>query len=174
MALVVVVEDGSGLANANSYISAADADAFFDGHVYNSTWLDKATSEKEQALVHATRMLDQQVQWNGSRAIAGQALQWPRVNVIDPDDVDRDYLASDELPQFLLDATCELAQEIFVANPAVRAEGEGIENFKLDGVLAVTFKAATAKKPIPDWLANIISKYGSIIASRSTVKLVRV
>jgi len=174
MALVVVVEDGSGLSDANSYISAADADAYFEGHVYNSTWLEKAESEKEAALVHATRMLDQQVQWKGHRSNPSQALMWPRQNVKDPDDADGYYLASDEIPKWLEDATCELAQEIFAANPNVRPEGEGIADFKLDGVLAVTFNAATAKQPIPGWLATIFAKFGSPIASSFSAKLVRV
>ena len=38
MSLTLIKEDGSGLANANSYASAADGDAYHDGHFYASTW----------------------------------------------------------------------------------------------------------------------------------------
>lgn len=174
MALTLVVEDGTGLANANSYATAAEADAYFEGHVYNSTWLDKATGEKEQALVHATRMLDANIQWNGTKATDTQALQWPRQDVFDPDDVNGGPLASDEVPQWLKDATCELAQLIWEGNRNVEPDGQGITEFVLTGVLEVTFNAATAKKPLPEWLTPLVTKYGRIIAAAASVKLTRV
>src|SRR5690348_9503560 len=85
MALTLVKEDGTGRTDANSYASAADGDAYHDGHLYATAWTAASTGNKEKALVFATRLIDSQMQFNGFRANGGQALQWPRVNCPDPD-----------------------------------------------------------------------------------------
>ena len=85
MALVVVKEDGSGRADANSYAAVAEADAFFEGHLYASAWTGATAGNKSAALVMATRLIDSQFQFNGSRTNEGQALQWPRAGCLDPD-----------------------------------------------------------------------------------------
>src|SRR5262245_16352884 len=85
MALVLVKEDGSGLANANSYANAADGDAYHDGHLYATAWTAASAGNKDKALVFATRLIDSQVQFNGGRTKEDQALQWPRAECPDPD-----------------------------------------------------------------------------------------
>jgi len=51
MPLTLIKEDGSGLANANSYASAADGDLHHDGHYYASAWTIATTGNKEKSLV---------------------------------------------------------------------------------------------------------------------------
>ena len=64
MALVLVVEDGSGKADANGYVSVADADAYFEGRADPVgiagafDWSAQSTDNKEKAIVSATRMID--------------------------------------------------------------------------------------------------------------------
>ena len=38
MALTLIKETGAGLVDANSYASAADGDAYHDGHLYATAW----------------------------------------------------------------------------------------------------------------------------------------
>ena len=78
MALTLVKEIGSGLANANSYADVTDGDSYFEGHLYASAWMAALTATKTAALVMATRLVDSQFQFNGFRSNEGQALQWPR------------------------------------------------------------------------------------------------
>src|SRR6266571_1983388 len=85
MSLVLVKEDGTGLANANAYASAADGDAFHLGHYYASVWTGATTGNKEKALVMATRLIDASYQFNGFKKGSVQALQWPREAAVDPD-----------------------------------------------------------------------------------------
>jgi hypothetical protein len=59
--VALVVEDGTGLANANSYVSVADADAYFSLRP-NSAWCVSVT-KKEQALRRATDYVD--LIWGG-------------------------------------------------------------------------------------------------------------
>src|SRR5436190_22394585 len=85
MALVLVKETGAGLNNANSYASAADGDAYHEGHLYASSWTGASTATKEAALVIATRLIDSLFRFRGFRTSDGQALQWPRQYARDDD-----------------------------------------------------------------------------------------
>src|SRR6516165_6200699 len=85
MALVLINEDGSGKADANSYATVAECDAYHDGHLYADKWAAATQAKKEAALVMATRLIDSQFQFNGFRAHSEQALQWPREKCPDPD-----------------------------------------------------------------------------------------
>ena len=85
MALVLIKEDGSGLANANSYASAADGDAHHEGHLYATPWTAATLANKEKALVMATRVIDAAYQFHGCKTSDEQALQWPRDRCPDPD-----------------------------------------------------------------------------------------
>jgi hypothetical protein len=85
MALTLVKEDGTGKADANSYAAVADADSYFEAHLYASAWTAATATTKAAALVMATRLVDSQYQFNGFRAHDTQALQWPRERCPDPD-----------------------------------------------------------------------------------------
>ena len=78
MALVLVKEDGTGKPDANSYADVAGGDSYHDGHLYASAWTGATADKKAAALVMATRLIDSQFQFSGSRTSESQALQWPR------------------------------------------------------------------------------------------------
>lgn len=104
----LTVEDGTGLADANSYLSVADADAYHDGYGNPSEWSNATTAEKEEDLRKATRALDalNGGSWLGVRANEGQALDWPRVGAEDPDGF---LFSSTALPRQLEHATAIVA-----------------------------------------------------------------
>ncbi len=82
----MIVEDGSGLANSEAYISVADADAHFSARS-NATWAALTDAQKEAALRNATDYMTQtyRLRWKGTRVSATQALDWPRAMVERPD-----------------------------------------------------------------------------------------
>ena len=92
------------------------------------------THPKEKALVFATRLIDSQYQFGGSRASEAQALQWPRVNCPDPDKATTRVLVSlwlsdgfvppSVVPKAVVDATCELARELLIADRTAAPPGE--------------------------------------------------
>lgn len=111
--MALVVEDGTGKTDAESYISVADTDTYVQLHLRSANtdrveWLAAATADKEIALRQATDWLDIQFQqrWQGRRSNEDQALAWPRWGVVDFDGY---TIESDSLPQDLLDATAEMA-----------------------------------------------------------------
>lgn len=76
--MTFVVEDGTGLANANSYVSVADADAYFADRGI-AAWTGSNTV-KEQALIRATDFIETVYgrRFRGSVATESQALSFPR------------------------------------------------------------------------------------------------
>lgn len=103
--MTLIVEDGSGLANAESYISVAGADA---RHVAlgNAAWTG-TDADKEAALSRATQFMLQayRSRWAGLRAHRLQALCWPRVSVC----VDGYSVDSDIVPTEVANACADLA-----------------------------------------------------------------
>lgn len=108
MALTIEVEDGSGKANANSFLSLADAETFFEGYTFKADWTGTDES-KTAALVQATGILDSQFEWKGRRTHPdSQALQWPRTNVWEGDR----YVRFNEIPKAIRNATALLAMAV--------------------------------------------------------------
>lgn len=77
--MTIVVEDGTGLANANSYASVAEADTYLTLRGITS-WSSLQQAEKEAALVRATDYMPI-FAWQGIRSVNTQALDWPRTYV---------------------------------------------------------------------------------------------
>lgn len=77
--MTLIVEDGTGKADAESYISVSDADAYFSKRG-NAAWAALTTEQKEQNLRKGADYLRQayRLRWSGVRKTATQALDWPR------------------------------------------------------------------------------------------------
>jgi hypothetical protein len=101
----IVVETGSIVAGANSYVSVDDANSYFAART-NLTWAAATPSAKEAALLEACVYLDNVYRFLGIITRSDQRLQWPRQV-----DWDRSWrtITSYEIPQRLKDAQCELA-----------------------------------------------------------------
>ena len=80
--MALVVEDGTGRADAESYCSVAHADAYFAARGLTS-W-DGSDAHKEGLLRKATDYMKARYghQWKGTRINSTQALDWPRYDVI--------------------------------------------------------------------------------------------
>lgn len=104
--MALIVEDGTGLSNAESYISVVDASTYHSSR-NNTTWTG-IDSVLEAALRRATEYIDlvYRTQWQGRRILEAQALDFPRYGVVDSDGY---TLASTEVPIGIIRATAELA-----------------------------------------------------------------
>lgn len=132
MALVLVKEDGSGRGDANSYANVADGDAYHAGHVYPAPWSPAPSPDsREAALVMATRLIDAYCEFAGTKKSASQALQWPRVGVIDRDSCAK--LSADSVPVCVVQATCELARELLKVDRTGAPPGQGLKSSSVSG-----------------------------------------
>jgi hypothetical protein len=84
--MALVIEDGTGLPNSNSYIAVADADAYFTDR-NNAAWLALDNPTKTGYVILAADYLQQRYRlaWNGFRRLNTQAMDWPRSYAIKPD-----------------------------------------------------------------------------------------
>lgn len=80
MASTLIVEDGSGVVNADSYVSSANADAYHSAFG-NAAWASATDPQKDAALRSATQYLDSRYRFKGVRKTYAQALMWPRSSV---------------------------------------------------------------------------------------------
>ena len=64
---------------ANSYVTLAEANSYFETVPDSSTWTNKTDDQKNRALISATREIDNLV-FYGDRCDEDQALKFPRTN----------------------------------------------------------------------------------------------
>ena len=140
-------------ANANSYVTVAQADTYFAGRLNASAWTE--SGDQEAALIHATRWLDH-FDYRGERAVPRQPLKWPREFVYDEDGYE---LPLATIPREVRDATCEAALAL-LANPAAfeRTGLEGFSEAKV-GPLEVKIRPAMLTTDLPDVVQNILGRW---------------
>jgi hypothetical protein len=121
---MLIVEDGSGMTNADAFISVAYADEYHSA-MGNATWTGDVAL-KEAAIRRATAFLSSSYQWQGyKRQGRPQALAWPRVSVVDCEGWG---VAFDAVPIEIQKATAEIALRELVTpgamNPDFLASGQ--------------------------------------------------
>lgn len=121
MALTLVVEDGTGVATANAYLTLAEADAFAEEELYLDAWVAADEDRRTAALVLATRLMDERLVWAGVPATTTQVLGWPRSDVYDRLAV---LVADDAVPEDVKRGTFRTAVAL-LADDRVKLSEEG-------------------------------------------------
>ena len=153
----MIVEDGTGLSNANSYVSVAYADAYF---TTRSVIAWASLTNKEALLIKATDYIEAVYSeaWKGVSLLDTQALSFPRI--IDDAVV---------YPDRLLKATCELALKANAGDLLVDVEQRTIEE-KID-VISVKYAEYSDQKTQYSMVYGLISPY--LMSSGVSKKVVR-
>lgn len=174
MPITIIEEDGTGKADANSYISEADAAAYFDTTLYPGGWTAATDEQKKAALITATQTIDAEMVWRGSQNTEEQALAWPRTRAEHDGFAFTVFWPSDEIPRPLKAATCEMAKLLLASDRSAPSETDGIKSLGLgQGAVEIEFDVAASKpKTITDAVAAILAPLGRRKAG-STVKLSR-
>lgn len=176
---MLTVEDGTGLADADAFVSVAAFKAYCDllGKEYSSY-----TDEQiEQAIRRASYHLTRSFNWQGYRVNGrSQALAWPRYDVCDYSDPDvpRD-ISSTEVPQEIVDACCEIVVRELASPGAMNPDvtlGKRKTRASIDGAVSVEYAFASrgpeADRPILMVVNALVSPFlargsGSALAGRS-------
>ncbi len=158
----ITVITTAGDANANSYVSVAEADAYFDLRLYATSWTGVSSNDtKARALISATRRVDQ-VAFDGYRASAAQALQWPRTESYDYER--EEYLLDNTVPQRIKDAVCELALNMLTAaaDPSATDALSKFSALSLPGGLSLTLRdGSTANDSLPPVVLRLLTPFMS-------------
>ena len=140
--MAVSINATAGDANANSYISLTEADAYVDAMISSddvSKWSTGTDDTRNRALAAATQRLDRE-RFLGARATDTQALQWPRTGVRKPDTyvntyatgfpfrISEDYFTDTEIPDQVKRAQIELA--VYLKNNVDGIGLSGLEDYK--------------------------------------------
>lgn len=168
--MAVVVEDGTGLANSNSYISLVDANAYFVGKRLHSTaWTTALDATKEIALQQATLLLDSEFTWTGTilKTDPVQALAWPRTGAVDRYNRARDS----EVPQEVKYAVCELAHYLLDQDRLIGVQSEGIRRLRVD-VIEIEYKDGTTPHTFPPHVARMLNGLGESVRARGLIRTV--
>ena len=166
--MALTVENGTGLAAAESFISEADADTYLTEHADPATWTGANTAEKEAALRYATEWLDGKYEWDGTIKVTTQALGWPRTSAYDNESR---LAASTSVPGRVERATCEVAlSHLSDALNATQARGGAVRREKV-GSLEVEYEPGAAAEVQLPHISRILNGLGSL--KGSVIRMVR-
>lgn len=137
--MALEVEDGTGKANANAFVSLEEAN-LYHANAGNEAWEDEDEDARMGAIVRATFGLQTKFNglWFGQKAVAAQRLAWPRSQVLGEDkpiiDLDGVPIPVTVVPQAVKDATCEVALIELTTRyaPVVRNRDDYLKRKKTD------------------------------------------
>lgn len=168
--MVLLVEDGTGVVGANSYVSLEYADLYFISHSYYAdNWDMLDPQQKSNLLVNATTQLDLLFQWYGSRSYLEQELGWPRQNIYIADRAQ--YLSHLSIPENLKKATCEMAYYLSTGDKFASTGTEELESVKID-VIELKFAGSTTRRPLPAPALILLKGLGEFIYGRGYRKVI--
>lgn len=172
MPITIILEDGTGVSEANSYVDPAGAVAtgYFEAHLHAAGWHAATVDQRKASVVQATRALDYLMDWKGRRVEQAQARQWPRIEVY----AEGFIVESDEVPIRVIQATLEMAMALLERDRlADTAATQGVTELKLgQGALEIqlTNDPQTNLRAIPDQVRRLLAPFAS--ASGSTMRRV--
>lgn len=143
-----------GGSTSDSYVDVADTTAYFLTRLYSDDWNTAPLANQESALKWATRLLEVH-DWVGSKDDEAQALRWPRSGVYDRDNYE---ILSSTMPQWLKNATGELAIQLLKADRTADPDTRGVSRIKID-TIEIDVDKYDQVQVIPDSVNDIIAFY---------------
>lgn len=167
MAAVLVKETGAGLQNSNAYEDITGADAYHETHTFGAaTWAAATPDQKTVALIMAARLLDQHIDWDGTKKTLDQAMEWPRYDVYDRSGW---LLPSDVIPAWLRNANAEMARHLLpVAEDRTADQAVGLSELKVD-VITLKFDKYDRAGVLPDSVMAFVRPYGGAAGGHSVL-----
>lgn len=158
--MALVIEDGSVVESANTYVSVADVSSFCTLMNYTE-WTSAPdtvaeTVKKESAIIRSMQFFES-LQYLGEKTLYDNPLEWPRQDVYLSTG---DEFPNDEIPSELKKAVCEGAY-IEYKTPSVLFEAGGSSRkikFKKIDVLETEYFSFENSVPYPK-LKKLVSKY---------------
>lgn len=155
-----------GAPDANSYVTVAEADAYFGDRSYADAW--PTLTNKEQMLITSTSIIDWYITWKGSRASDTQALDWPRDGVYDEYGT---LYPNDVIPKPVKVAVYELTLSSLDADRVADNPLDGIDEVRAGSLLLKADNGlyTTRRDAIPEKIWKILAN----LTTRSGIGVVR-
>ena len=148
MSVTVIVEDGSIVANSNSYVSIATIDEWVLTNPHDITWTGLSNANKNGYAIMSCRVLNEQIDWDGWQADADQSLDLPRSGMVDKNG---NAIDSDEIPSEVKNAQCELARLLVIGDRTADNDMSGFKQIEVGSI-----KLVADKNDRPVVLANSV------------------
>lgn len=142
----------SGAANANSYVTLAEANTYMESRLHKDAWDDEGSGEKEAALIWAGRIIDRTIRYSGTKSSSTQSMAWPRDGLTD------DSGASvTTVPQIIKDLQVEMAFLLLSTDRTAESEAgaAGLTSLRA-GPVTLSFKDDITVKQVPDTLLAML------------------
>lgn len=140
---MLTLETGEGVADADSFVSVADARAFASSR---GLTLPQADGDVEILLRRAADYINaREARFQGDRLTATQALAFPRRGLCL---YGKTYLEPTTLPRVLTDAVCQLAVELKTQDAQPNGEGREVVTQTV-GPISTTYSATGKSAVIP-------------------------
>lgn len=180
---------------SNSYASLTEAQSYIDTILYAEAWAEATENDQKKALISSTRMLENLCEWKGSPVSSSQALKWPRRGVLTrvsatgggtsfhshyhayggiltPLGVE---LPEDEIPQFLKDATTELARSLLISDRISEQDSGNVSSIAIPG-LTIGYLGSgsnSKRKLIPPQVYQMIAFYADTVFGHTVRRVIR-
>lgn len=171
----LVVEDGTGLSDANVYSSMEDSDTYHES-VGHTAWAAGASSPdtlRIQAKIRGAAYIDRKYagQWPGTRLNGrSQSMAWPREDAYDQEG---ELIADDSVPREVIHAAYEAEwrefQEPGSLSPDVTPSQQVLS--ERVGSIAVTYSDTTSLSASIPIVTEIDEILGNIIGVRSNTRV---
>jgi len=106
--MAFTVEDGTGVTNANAYVSIVDSEAYWADRG-DTVWAGLTDAVQQAAIIKATDYIDARFgpRFRGTKLVTTQGLMFPRADLYDEDGNEIEY--DNGLPVPFINAVCEYA-----------------------------------------------------------------
>ena len=170
MAFTFVVEDGTVVANANSYVTVAEADDYLiaNPHAWSS-WSVLTNTTKQYYLAFATRYIDARAEFEGEKADPDSALRFPRTGCFTADEVE---IPADEIPVGLRHATIEMARYLIDNDRTVERGQDGLKELQVD-VVKLVFDENYRLAGVPSLIGYLLKGFGTISSGNRNFAKIR-
>jgi hypothetical protein len=162
--MAVILDTTVGGTSSNAYCTLAEAETYMESRLHKDAWTSAVDADKNAAIVWATRILDEELEWDGSVYSSAQALRWPRIGAYTRDGY---AISSSTIPQFLKNATAEFAFSLITEDRTGDFEMAGLKKIVIVGAVELTADKSIPKPTIPDSVYKMVSFCSVKMASRT-------
>jgi hypothetical protein len=143
----------------NSYANVAEADSYFEDRLDVAAWIDASDEQKAQALVTATRHLDN-LDWIGIAVSSSQNLAFPRVGTYFDPRLGYSVTLDNEIPKRIVHATFELAYH-FLNNDGLLDDTGQLQNLQIGTIKLDLIRKANKLPYSVDSLVSCLRNRGT-------------
>jgi len=171
MAIVMVVEDGTNVAGANSYVDLTFANNYLQYNIHTaSVWSALTDDVKKACLIRGTQVVDNYFNYEGLKTYDDSALRWPRYGA---DDLDGIVIPDNVIPIQLKQAVCELAMETSQGDITEDPGSAGLSELTVD-VISLKFDKLDRPTNVSSLVKQLMRTLGDYVGPGSFVRFAKV